>query len=59
MNGKVEFKSPGNVTPEGAALVLFQIIASIEGKGFDPMDDTDREWVLSTYKACLVAVQNP
>lgn len=59
VNGSVEFKSPERVTPEGAALALLQIIASVEGKSFELGGNADRAWIISTYRECLRAVQNP
>ena len=44
-------------TPEGAALVLFQLVANAEKKTFD-RDSPDRKWILSTYKECLQTVRS-
>lgn len=53
MNELAKIPTEGaNATPEGAALVLLQAIASVEGKEFD-RGKTDRKWILSTYAECL------
>jgi hypothetical protein len=45
-----------NATPEGAALILLQIVASVEGKEFG-FGKADRKWILDTYTECLQAVR--
>ena len=54
------------MTPEEAAMKLFEMIATVEKKagtatdamktGYSPMD---RKWILDTYAECLTAVKHP
>jgi hypothetical protein len=44
-------------TREGAALVLLQIIAGVEGKVFANGGNADRKWVLDTYAECLRTIR--
>lgn len=50
-------------SPEEVAYRLLKTIASNEGKTltdvFDDKASADRQWLLSTYKECLLAVQRP
>lgn len=47
-----------NVTAEGAALILLQLIAGAENKRFNGLDkDVDRKWILSTYAECLDTIR--
>jgi hypothetical protein len=54
----------GSVTPEGAALQLLRMIAHAEGKSLTegvPAGQTkpDRDWIIRTYRLCLLAAQHP
>ena len=54
----------GPVTPEGAALQLLRMIAQAEGKSLHegvPAGQTkpDRDWIIRTYRLCLLAAQHP
>lgn len=44
-------------TPEGAALVLLQLIANAEQKPFGHTGSPDRTWILDTYSECLRRAQ--
>jgi hypothetical protein len=52
----------GATTPEGAALVLLQLVADCEGKKFNATGVTNREtvdraWILETFTECLKAAR--
>jgi hypothetical protein len=44
-------------TPEGAALVLLQLIANAEHNTFGNNESPDRSWILATYSECLRTVR--
>jgi hypothetical protein len=48
-----------NITPEGAALSLLQLIARAENKVFanGRNNVADRRWILDTYRECRMAVE--
>jgi hypothetical protein len=51
---------PQNVTPEGVALALLQLIARSEGISFDKGmggKEVTREWILDTFHRCLVTAR--
>ena len=54
----------GSVTPEGAALQLLRMIAQVEGKSLHEgmtagQSKPDRDWIIQTYRLCLLAAQHP
>jgi hypothetical protein len=54
----------GSVTPEGAALQLLRMIAHAEGKSLHEgvsagQSKPDRDWIIQTYRLCLLAAQHP
>ena len=54
----------GPVTPEGAALQLLRMIAQAEGKSLHEgvaggQSKPDRDWIIRTYRLCLLAAQHP
>ena len=54
----------GPVTPEGAALQLLRMIAQAEGKSLHEgvgsgQSKPDRDWIVRTYRLCLLAAQHP
>ena len=54
----------GSVTPEGAALQLLRMIAHAEGKSLHEgvtagQSKPDRNWIIRTYRLCLLAAQHP
>jgi hypothetical protein len=54
------FMIPSEATPEGAALVLLQLIARAEGKTFDKNlvgDVVDRKWILNAYYQAIRVVK--
>jgi hypothetical protein len=53
-----------SITPEGAALQLLRMIAHAEGKSLTDgvsagQTKPDRDWVIQTYRLCLLAAQHP
>ena len=53
-----------SVTPEGAALQLLRMIAHAEGKSLHEgvsagQTKPDRDWIIQTYRLCLLAAQHP
>jgi hypothetical protein len=54
----------GPVTPEGAALQLLRMIAQAEDKSLHEgvaggQSKPDRDWIIRTYRLCLLAAQHP
>jgi hypothetical protein len=54
----------GSVTSEGATLQLLRMIAHAEGKSLHEgvpagQSKPDRDWIIQTYRLCLLAAQHP
>ena len=52
------------MTPEGAALQLLRMIAHAENKSLTEgvpagQAKPDRDWIIRTYRLCLLAAQHP
>lgn len=46
-----------NATPEGAALILLQLVSASEQQQFGA-GGADKKWILETYAECLRTVHN-
>jgi hypothetical protein len=58
LHGSTIVPSNGSTaTQEGAALVLFQLVANAEGKHF-ASGGADKKWILDTYAECLRSVRS-
>lgn len=55
-----KFTTAAETTPEGAALVLLQLVARSEGMSFEKgkASVADRDWILKAYRECLSAARS-